>query len=260
MVNDLAAAQQLITQGRITVGGAMANNAERQVAADEAIEILALPNRFVSRGGEKLEAALKQFEVTVERRRAIDVGASTGGFTDCLLQHGATKVTAIDVGYGQLHERLRDDPRVRNYERTTLRDLDVASVGGPADVVVADLSFISLRLVAADLERLGTANAVWLILVKPQFEAERQEADRGRGVIRDPAIWERVLHEVKSTFAGYGLFVGGAMVSPITGKDGNTEFLVKLTRSETFLGDQHIESAVASAKASTSTPLPAEGV
>ena len=152
------------------------------------------------------------------------MGASTGGFTDCLLQHGAAAVVSIDVGRNQLHERLRADPRVASFERTDVRAVDTAAIGGPAPLVVADLSFISLRLVASDLVRLATADIV--ALVKPQFEAGRAEADRARGVIRDPEVWRRALQDVCRAIVGAGAAIMGVMVSPVTGTEGNVEFLL----------------------------------
>lgn len=199
----------------------------RLVAPGEPIEVLGPPPRFVGRGGEKLDAALDRFDVVVSGR-AVDCGASTGGFTDCLLQRGASEVVAIDVGYGQLHERLRADPRVRSHERTNLRGIDPESVGGPAALVVADLSFISLRTVLDDLLRMSTPGGDLVVLVKPQFEAGREEAARGRGVITDPEVWRRVLHEVHDAAASRGAAIMGAMTSPIEGADGNVEFLVHL--------------------------------
>ena len=178
----------------------------------------------MSRGGHKLEAALVGFGIDAAGCRAIDVGASTGGFTDCLLQHGAAVVVAIDVGRNQLHERLRTDPRVTSLERTDVRRVTADAIGGPAEIVVADVSFISLRLVAADLGRLATADIV--VLVKPQFEAGRAEADRGRGVIRDPEVWRRALLGVCRAVVGAGAAIMGVMVSPLTGAEGNVEFLL----------------------------------
>ena len=217
-------AQRLIESRRVTVGGAPAVKAARLVHAGEAVEVAGDPPRYVSRGGHKLEAALDAFGISVAGLRAIDVGASTGGFTDCLLQQGAAAVVAIDVGRNQLHERLRADRRVTSFERTDVRDVEVAAVGGPAPLVVADVSFISLRLITADLLRLATADLV--VLVKPQFEAGRVEAGRGRGVIRDPDVWRRTLIEVCGAVVGAGAAIMGVMVSPLTGAEGNVEFLL----------------------------------
>lgn len=214
----------------------------RLVAPDEPIEVLGPGPRFVGRGGEKLDAALDRFGIDPSGRRVIDCGASTGGFTDALLQRGARLVVAVDVGYGQLHERLRADPRVDSHERTTIRGLDPTRVGGPADLVVADLSFISLRTVADDICALAARDADLVMLVKPQFEAGRAEASRTRGVITDPEIWRRVLHEVHDTFAQRGATIMGAMTSPLQGADGNVEFLVHLRATGAAAGsDQTIE-------------------
>jgi 23S rRNA (cytidine1920-2'-O)/16S rRNA (cytidine1409-2'-O)-methyltransferase len=210
----------------VTVDGAPALKAARQVAPQEAVVVHGDGPRFVGRGGEKLAAALERFAVPVDGLRALDAGASTGGFTDCLLQYGARCVVAVDVGYGQLHERLRADPRVESVERTNVRDLAPGDLGPPFDLVVADLSFISLRAVLVPLLGLAAADAHVVLLVKPQFEAGRDEAARGRGVIRDPAVWRRVLDEVVTALQATGAAIMGVMVSPLTGADGNVEFLV----------------------------------
>jgi 23S rRNA (cytidine1920-2'-O)/16S rRNA (cytidine1409-2'-O)-methyltransferase len=210
----------------VLVGGSVADKANRQVAPDEALVIQGPPPRFVSRGGEKLDGALERFGVDPTGRRVLDAGASTGGFSDCVLQRGASEVVAVDVGYGQLHEKVRDDPRVRVLDRTNVRHLTLELVGDPVDLVVADLSFISLRLVVDALLGACRPAADLVVLVKPQFEAGRQEASRGRGIISDPAVWERVLREVIAAFEERGATIMGAMASPITGTDGNVEFLV----------------------------------
>lgn len=210
----------------MTVAGAPADKAARLVAPDEPIRVLGPPPRFVGRGGEKLDAALERFGIAVADRRAADLGASTGGFTDALLQRGAASVVAVDVGYGQLHERLRADPRVEVHERTNVRDLAPGDLGPLAELVVADLSFISLRTVLPAVVPLATPGADLVLLVKPQFEAGRQEAARGRGVITDPAVWQRVLEEVAAALVALGAAIMGAMASPLTGADGNVEFLL----------------------------------
>jgi 23S rRNA (cytidine1920-2'-O)/16S rRNA (cytidine1409-2'-O)-methyltransferase len=187
--------------------------------------------RFVGRGGEKLDAAFERFAVPVAGRRALDAGASSGGFTDCLLQRGADEVVAVDVGYGQLHERLRADPRVDVRERTNVRSLDREALGGPVDRVVADLSFISLRTVLPVLVPLVEPGGDLVVLVKPQFEAGRREAARGSGVIREPEVWRRVLEEVATAAAESGADRMDEMESPLTGADGNVEFLLHLRRT-----------------------------
>lgn len=219
-------AQADIAAGRVTVGGAPADKPARLVAAGEPIRVLGPPPRFVGRGGEKLDAALVRFDVAVAGRRAYDLGASTGGFTDCLLQWGAASVVALDVGYGQLHERLRADPRVEVRDRTNVRSVAPGDLGAAADLLVADLSFISLRTVLSGALALGHPGADLVALVKPQFEADRDEAARGKGVITDPAVWRRVLDEVAAALDGLGAAIMGAMASPLTGADGNVEFLL----------------------------------
>jgi 23S rRNA (cytidine1920-2'-O)/16S rRNA (cytidine1409-2'-O)-methyltransferase len=199
--------------------------------------VLADGPRFVSRGGEKLDAGLEQFEIDVRGKRALDAGASTGGFTDCLLQRGAAHVLAVDVGHGQLHERLLADRRVSVLERTNVRELTIDRAGGePFPVATADLSFISLRTVLPALVGLAAPGADMIALVKPQFEARRAEASRGRGVIRDPAVWRRVLAEVTVAFAAADATMVGIMVSPLRGADGNVEFLAHARAQERGTG------------------------
>ncbi len=196
------------------------------VAAAEPIELSGPAPRFVSRGGDKLDGALDEFGIDVTGVRALDAGASTGGFTDCLLQRGAAHVVAVDVGHGQLHERLVRDPRVTERDRTNVRNLDPDSIGGTVDIVVADVSFISLRLVAPALLACARRGAPLVLLVKPQFEATRQEAAKGKGVIRDETVRERVLSEVLGALDGLDAAIMGTMVSPLTGADGNVEYFV----------------------------------
>ena len=226
MATDRAGAQALIDDGRVTVGGAVAEKGARQVAPGEAIEVAGDGPLFVSRGGEKLAAALERFDIDPAGLRVIDAGSSTGGFTDCLLKRGAATVVAIDVGRNQLHEKLRADPRVVLRERTNIRHIGPDEIGGAGALVVADLSFISLRTVAAALIALTEPGGELVLLVKPQFEAAKAEADRGRGVIRDPQVWRRTLIKVCGALAGHGAAIMGVMASPITGVEGNVEFLV----------------------------------
>ncbi len=221
-----ARARELIESGHITVGGAPALKATRMVDPGEAIVVLGDGPRFVSRGGEKLDAALDRFGVDPAGRRVIDVGSSTGGFTDCVLQRGARETVAIDVGRNQLHERIRADRRVAVHEQTNVRHTSADDIGGPGDLVVADLSFISLRTVAEPILGLARPGADLVLLVKPQFEAGKAEADKGRGVIRDPAVWLDTLMLASGALAAAGAAIMGVMVSPITGGDGNVEFLV----------------------------------
>lgn len=232
-------AQSLIAAHRVLVNGSVADKASRQVAPGDAVLIDGPPPRFVGRGAEKLDHALTVFDVDVAGVRALDVGASTGGFTDCLLQRGAAHVVALDVGHGQLHERLRADDRVTNLERTNVRHVDAATIGGRVDLIVGDLSFISLRLVIPTLVGLCQPGSPMVLLVKPQFEAGRREVDRGRGVITDPAVHDRVRDEVATALTDVGCEVIGWTTSPITGADGNVEFLVHAaTDSESSLVEE----------------------
>ncbi len=208
------------------VNGSVADKASRQVDPSDAIVMLGPPPRFVSRGGEKLDAALEAFGVDVSGRRVLDAGASTGGFTDCLLQRGAAHVVALDVGHGQLHPKVRADRRVLVLERFNVRTVDATAIGGAVDAVVADVSFISLRRIIGALIGVCAPGAPLVLLVKPQFEAGRQEVSKGKGIITDPAIHDRVRAEVETELILNGCEVIGWIDSPITGADGNREFLV----------------------------------
>jgi len=226
LVTSRSEAQALIEANRVLVNGAVADKAARQVAPGDQLHIEGPPARFVGRGAHKLDAALDSFALDVTGLRALDAGASTGGFTDVLLQRGAREVVAVDVGHGQLHERLRQDERVVNLERTNVRHLDTATIGGPVEIVVGDLSFISLRLVIGPLVAVCESGAPMVLLVKPQFEAGKAEVSRGRGVISDPDVHVRVRDEIETALTEHGCDVIGWIESPITGADGNREFLV----------------------------------
>jgi 23S rRNA (cytidine1920-2'-O)/16S rRNA (cytidine1409-2'-O)-methyltransferase len=197
------------------------------VAPDDAIALVGDAKRFVSRGGDKLDGALQRLDVIVEGRRWIDLGASTGGFTDRLLQGGADAVCAVDVGYGQLAWSLRNDDRVTVIERVNARELDVGGVPWPADGVVADLSFISLTLVLPAMVRIAAPNADFVLLVKPQFEVGRGEVGKG-GVVTDPGLWRGALERVTNAAAALRLGLVDAVPSPLVGPAGNHEFFVHL--------------------------------
>ena len=219
-------AQELIDSGRVTVGGGPALKAARMVDAAEPLEVTRPAARFVSRGGEKLDAALDAFALDVTGRRVLDAGASTGGFTDCVLQRGAASVVAVDVGHGQLHERLRADKRVLSHERCNVRTVDLGMLGAPFDLVVGDLSFISLRLVLAQLVGACQQGGDLVLLVKPQFEAGRAEVSKGRGIVTDPVVHERVKVEIAGALISASAPPLGWVDSPLLGADGNREFLV----------------------------------
>ncbi len=226
-------AQAAVLAGQVLVNGQPAGKPGDNLKADARIE-LAAPERFVSRGGHKLEHALLHFAVPIQGTRAIDLGASTGGFTDCLLQHGATSVHAVDVGHGQLAWKLRQDPRVVVLERTNARELTPAHFAPgatPFDVVVVDCSFISLRRILPPVPALLRPGGHILALVKPQFEAGKAEADRGAGVISDPAVHARVLAELEAFVHAElpNLRWLGHVESPLLGPAGNREFLAHIT-------------------------------
>jgi 23S rRNA (cytidine1920-2'-O)/16S rRNA (cytidine1409-2'-O)-methyltransferase len=225
LVDTREGARSEIEAGHVLVSGAVADKPARLVASGEPLRLLGPPPRFVGRGGEKLDGALAGFGIVVTGRW-LDAGASTGGFTDCLLQRGAAEVVAVDVGHGQLHERLRADPRVEVHERLNVRLLAPGDLGPAVDGVVADLSFISLGLVLPNLVGLARPGADLVLLVKPQFEAGRAEVSRGRGVVRDPEVWGRALAAVGAAAGSAGAAMMGAMTSPITGADGNVEFFL----------------------------------
>ncbi len=241
------AARRLIAEGRVLVAGAPTDKAARQVDPADDVKVTGDPPPFVSRAGEKLAAALETFGVDPTGRHCLDVGSSTGGFTDCLLQRGAASVTAVDVGTHQLHERLRSDRRVDVREQTDIRRLRRDTLTEPPSLVVADVSFISLRLVLPAIAALGTDEAI--LLIKPQFEAGRRETSRGRGIIDDPAIWRRVIGEVVGEAERCGLRCSGLAVSALTGRAGNVEFVAYfVNRPDGGVGlEERIDEVVAAA-------------
>jgi len=221
-------ARALIMAGLVEVDQVAANKPGHLVAPLSTLSIKkTLP--YVSRGGLKLEAALDRFSVDVKDRVLLDVGASTGGFTDCLLQRGAKKVVAVDVGYGQFHWKLRQDPRVVLLEKTNIRNLAPGTVKEDLDGAVIDVSFISLKLALPAASRLLKPQAFAIVLVKPQFEVGKGQVGKG-GVVRDPALHQEVLDSLCAFFGEVGWKVEGQIPSPVLGPKGNKEFLVYLTR------------------------------
>lgn len=243
LVPTRAKAQALILAGSVFVKGQKRTKAGEQIDVEAEIEVRgALP--FVGRGGFKLDHALATFGLDVNGLTAIDVGACTGGFTDVLLQHGARRVFAIDVGYGQLDYRLRTDERVVVLERTNIRQLTTLPEHTLADCGVVDVSFISLKLVLPAMQQLLKPDAWIVALVKPQFEAGQQDVGRG-GVVRDPRVHRRVLHEILEFAANIGLTPHGLTLSPITGPAGNREFLAWFGGSGPALNlDRAIDAAL----------------
>lgn len=228
-------ARRSVLAGQVRVNQQIVDKPSRQVSQKDLLEVQA-PQRFVSRGGYKLEHALKLFQVEATGCRAVDLGASTGGFTDCLLQYGASRVVSVDVGHGQLAWKLRQDPRVICLEKTNARHLSLARFPAdflPCDLVVVDCSFISLRLILPAAFSLLRTRGKLIALVKPQFEAGKREADRGEGVITDPLIHARILTELE-TFAATLPHVSwlASTQSPLIGPAGNREFLTLLEKTD----------------------------
>jgi len=221
LARSRAVAQRLIMAGQVRVDGTLEDKAGTQVPVDADIQLMVKP-RFVSRGGDKLAGALARFPIRVADRVAADIGASTGGFTDCLLQSGVAKVYAIDVGYGQLAWTLRQDERVVVIERTNARYL--TSLPETVSLIVSDVSFISLRLIYATAVDWLVPMGEIVSLIKPQFEAGREKVGKG-GVVRDPAVHRLVLEDVTAMMGELGLGLHGLMVSPLKGPAGNVEFL-----------------------------------
>ena len=221
-------ARDLVTSGQVTVGGSPATKPAQPVGPDDEVVVTSTGPRWVGRAAHKLVAALDDWGpqgLAVTGRRCVDVGASTGGFSQVLLAHGAAVVVAVDVGHGQLVPEVAADPRVVERSGTTVRGLTADDLGGPADLVVADLSFISLTLVMGDLAGLLGADADLVVLVKPQFEVGRGRLN-GQGVVTDPEDRTHALKQVVAAVGEHGLHVHGIRTSPISGASGNTEYLV----------------------------------
>ena len=241
-------AAALIAGGRVKVGGRAASKPATGVEPAEAIVVAdtGRDDDYVSRGGHKLAGALDVFApagLTVDRRRCLDAGASTGGFTDVLLRRGAAQVVAVDVGYGQLAWSLRSNPRVVVLDRTNVRDLTPGLVGGPVDLIVGDLSFISLRLVLAPLVACARPDADLVLMVKPQFEVGRDRVGKG-GVVREPAIRAEAVRSVASAAWERGLGVAGVTASPLPGPSGNVEYFLWLRVGAPPLDPAAVDQAV----------------
>ena len=230
LVDSRERARALILAGKVHVAGQPSPKAGVLVESDVEVTVDQPDHPWVSRGGVKLAHAIDAFAIDVSGRTGLDIGASTGGFTDVLLQRGARQVIAVDVGHNQLHWRLRSDPRVTLLEGLNARSLSpgqLPGLGGGADIVTIDVSFISLRLILPSIPALLAPAADIIALVKPQFEAGREDVGKG-GVVREPAVHDRVLAEVTAAAAAVGLTRVAAIESPITGAEGNREFLMHL--------------------------------
>jgi 23S rRNA (cytidine1920-2'-O)/16S rRNA (cytidine1409-2'-O)-methyltransferase len=225
-----ARAQALVLAGEVRVAGARVDKAGALVAEDAAVDVRAPDHPYVSRGGVKLAGALDAFGVAVAGLRCLDLGASTGGFTDCLLQRGAARVVAVDVGYGQLAHKLRTDPRVVVMERTNARTLDPDAVGGAADLTVVDASFIGLGKLADAIARCTRPGGAVVALVKPQFEVGREQAARGRGVVRDEAVRAAAIEAATRDLSTAGFELVAQSDSVLPGPKGNREAFVHALR------------------------------
>lgn len=245
LVKSREQAAELIATGRVTVSGQVAVKSATAVAAGTAL-IVQPPREgpdYVSRGAHKLAGALSCMPVTIQGRRCLDAGASTGGFTDVLLRRGARQVVAVDVGYGLIDWSLRTDPRVEVMDRTNVRHLSLANLGEPADLVTADLSFISLTLVLPALSGLVVEQGDMVLMVKPQFEVGRQRIGKG-GVVRDPALRAEAVHFVGQAAAGLGWGTHGVVASSLPGPAGNVEYFLWLRRDASPLSSDDVLRAV----------------
>jgi 23S rRNA (cytidine1920-2'-O)/16S rRNA (cytidine1409-2'-O)-methyltransferase len=231
LVESRERGQALIIAGQALVNGQKRDKAGALVPEDAELRILGEALPYVGRGGLKLAAALREFKVSVEGKSALDVGASTGGFTDCLLQGGCGKVYAVDVGYGQMAWKIRQEPRVVVIERTNIRAMDPSLIPEPVDIVVIDVSFISLEKVIPSIQRFLRPGSELIALIKPQFEVGKGQVGKG-GIVRDEGLRTAVVERVKASFQETGLTVIGVIPSPITGQDGNVEFLIYASRRE----------------------------
>lgn len=222
--------QSWIMQGKVAVDGKVITKPGAQFAPGVSLTLTIEEPKYVSRAGLKLEKALDHFHIDVKNLVALDAGISTGGFTDCLLQRGIQKVYGVDVGYGQVHEKIKADPRVVVLERTNLREL--FDVGEPVDLITLDLSFISVLKVIDAVKKLLKPDGKLIVLIKPQFEAERYQIGKG-GIIKNGAIHEQVVRHVTTQISNQGFALQGVIESPITGADGNKEFLAYFKRVPT---------------------------
>ena len=220
-------AQAMIMAGRVFVQDRPIDKPGQMIRSSDSIEIRGLDMPYVSRGGLKLEEALRQFGIDVTGRVCLDIGASTGGFTDCLLQHGAARVYAVDVGYGQLAWKLRNDPRVIVIERTNVREMPQESIPEKVELATVDVSFISLKIVVPHLLKWLAADGRIVVLIKPQFEVGKGLVGKG-GVVRDEALHRQVIQTLSAYFQTLGLTTTDALPSPILGPKGNREFLMEL--------------------------------
>jgi 23S rRNA (cytidine1920-2'-O)/16S rRNA (cytidine1409-2'-O)-methyltransferase len=238
-----AEAKRAVAEGRVTVDGVTARRSSTRVGSSSILSVDEAEVRYVSRGGHKLDHAIDEFAVEIAGRRCLDAGASTGGFTDCLLRRGAEQVVALDVGSGQLAPQLSSDPRVVALDRSNLRQADPVALGGPFDLIVADLSFISLCVVASVLASLSGAGTELVLLVKPQFELSRGALGKD-GVVRRPELWGEAVGKVIDCLDAAGLGAVAVTASPLRGERGNREFFVHARRGPASLAPEETEAVL----------------
>ena len=224
-------AKTLIMAGKVLVDNQLLDKPGTLISSDKNILVKGGRNPYVSRGGFKLEKALEVFKIDVSGFDCLDVGASTGGFTDCLLQHGATRIFAVDVGYGQLAWKLRQDPRVHVIERTNIRHMPIEIISRPVDLITIDVSFISLKIVVPEVIQFIGADGVILALIKPQFEVGKGKVGKG-GVVKNPVLHRKVIEDLSTFFTEEGFMCKSIIPSPLIGPKGNKEFFIYLKRSE----------------------------
>ena len=238
-------AQELIENGRVQVAGMPARKSSTQVDAETSISVSGNSEEFVSRGAHKLIGALEAFkDLKVEDRRALDAGASTGGFTEVLLKRGVGEVIAVDVGYGQLAWQLQTDPRVKIFDRTNVRSISLDLIGPPVDLIVADLSFISLKMVLPALASVAHSDTDFLLMVKPQFEVGREQLGAG-GVVREPELRKTAIIGVAREAERFDLGCLGIAASPLPGPSGNVEYFLWLRRGAPTVELADVDSAIA---------------
>ncbi|WAM30673.1 TlyA family RNA methyltransferase [Caldicellulosiruptor naganoensis] len=241
-------AKALILSGNVYVDNQKVEKAGELIDCNAQI-VVKEPLKYVSRGGFKLEKALNFFKIDVAHKIALDVGVSTGGFTDCLLQHGAKKVYCVDVGYGQLAWKLREDPRVVNFEKTNFRYFEREKIPDRIDIVVCDVSFISLTLISHKIKEFMEEGTEGILLIKPQFEAGREEVGK-KGVVRSSQTHVNVIKKVVSCYFSLGLSIKGLTYSPVKGPEGNIEYLLYIKQEEfpqNILNDNEIQEIVSEA-------------
>jgi len=243
MVASRSEAQAAIESQKVLVGGVPTPKPATMVDSSSSLRLVGPSSRFVSRGGDKLAGALGLFGVAIGGRRCLDAGASTGGFSDCLLQAGASSVVALDVGYGQLAWKIRNDPRIRVVERTNLRHVNPADIEAPFEVIVADLSFISLCTVGEALAACSAEDTDFVLLVKPQFEAGRGKVGKG-GIVRDPRVHMEVLNRVTDCLDRSGIGTKQVIRSPLRGAGGNVEFFLWARQGRVAVNDEMIAKVV----------------